>query len=118
MEPVILNKMRLRDWLRLSRGGKQRNKHLLRQLAEWDKNLQPAGQPGPASFLSPDDLGLLRLLAQKLDGWHPFVFSEALKPWDQERLAALGLIRLAFPLKRVSLTDAGRFLLTLTNGNL
>jgi hypothetical protein len=114
METILLNKMKPQDWLRLSRGGKQRNKKLLEQLAEWDKNLQPAEQLGPALALSPDDLTFLNDLALRLDGWHRFVFSELPKPWNHEHLAALGLIRLACPSKKISLTDAGRFLLTLT----
>lgn len=114
METILLNKMKPRSWLRLSRGGKQRNKKLLEQLGEWDKNLQPSAHLGPALALSPGDLAFLDDLGRRLDGWHSFVFSELPKPWDQEHLAALGLIRLSCPAKKISLTDAGRFLLTLT----
>jgi|GEM_PF-6680729 len=117
MEPILLNKMKLQNWLRLARNGKKRNKELLEKLSEWDKNLQPTGQSGPVPVLSPSDLSFLRELAQYQDGWHHFVFSEEPKPWNHERLASLGLIQLACPLKKISLTDAGRFLLTLSNGN-
>lgn len=114
METILLNKMKPQDWLRLSRDGKQKNKQLLQQLAEWDKTLQPADKLGPTLALSQDDLEFLGELGRRPDGWHYFVFSEKPKPWNQERLASLGLIRLACPLRKVSLTDAGRFLLTLT----
>lgn len=114
METIVLNKMKPQDWLKLSRGGKQKNKKLLLQLAEWNKTLQPADKLGPALALNPEDLTLLEDLARRADGWHNFVFSEITKPWNQERLADLGLIRLYCPLKKVSLTDAGRFLLTLS----
>lgn len=114
METIVLNKMKPQNWLRLSRGGKQKNKKLLEQLSEWDKSLQPSDKLGPALALNQEDLALLDVLGQRLDGWHRFVFSEVAKPWNQERLAELGLIRLIFPLKKISLTDAGRFLLTLS----
>lgn len=117
MEIILLNKMKPQNWLRLTRNGKKRNKELLEKLAEWDKNLQPTGQSNPASVLSQADLSLLNELAQHQDGWHRFVFSEVPKPWDHERLASMGLIQLTCPWKKISLTDAGRFLLTLSSVN-
>lgn len=116
MDHVLLNKMNHFKWLRLSRGGKQKNKQLLDQLAAWNGNLMAPDQVTGSLGLSPADLAFLDDLGHRVDGWQYFIFSDTPKPWNQDLLANLGLIRLAWPFRHVCLTDAGRFLLTLTRG--
>lgn len=94
--------------------GKSRNKRLIQYLATWNLELRSPDRITEALKLTEKDLVLLNDLGYLPDGWHPFEFT----PEDvcqTELLVTLGLIRLTWRGYKVSLTDAGRFLLALTS---
>lgn len=95
-------------------GGKKKNKRLLARLAEL--NLKA---PGPdellaALDLSREDLDLLKRLAALKDAWHSYEVKPDGKEKEIETPARLGLVLLAWPGRKIRLSDAGRFLLSLT----
>lgn len=113
MDTIIIPEMKSWQRLTLSRVGNGRNKRLMKRLAKWNRELRSPEDIRAALELTDFDLSFLQYLSRRPDGWHPFdTAPEA--PIDLERLAGLGLIRLAWPAKRLSLADAGRFLLVLT----
>lgn len=97
----------------LAPGGKKRNKELMIRLAGF--NLAQAGRDEilAALDLTPADLEPLKLLADSGGGWRPVKIKRGLD-FDLSRLAAPGLVLLKWPRGEVSLSDAGRFLLSLT----
>lgn len=98
----------------LSVGGKKRNKRLLRKLSGWNLTLAGRKEILPALNLSETHLELLIRLAGLSDGWHPCEVNSESKDDGLERLAGLGLLFLVWPGKKICLSDAGRFLLSLT----
>jgi hypothetical protein len=91
-----------------------RNPALTERLAAWNQELWSPERILEALGLVEADLGLLRVLGGRLEGWHPFKF-DAGAGLEAGGLAALGLVRVGRLLRRVRLTGAGRVLLLLTD---
>ena len=108
INPCSRLRLRLTAW-----GGKRRNKRLLIELDRWNRDLMPPAFLNSALGVSSGDLAFLKTLAARREGWYPFDFTPAPVPGDQLRLAALGLILIAWSPARLLLSDAGRFLLSL-----
>ncbi len=112
-DPIRISPINPFRRLALARGGKRRSRSLSLRLAGWNRELRPPDQLASTLALGPADLAALDELGRRPDGWQAFEFSPGASAADHARLAALGLIRLAWPYRRVALTDAGRFLLVL-----
>ncbi|UQZ89472.1 hypothetical protein C4J81_09775 [Deltaproteobacteria bacterium Smac51] len=112
-DEIQINKISSFELSKLSKGGKKRNKNLLERLAVHNRQMTSPAEILSQLEISGDDLQFLNSLGHRPDGWHPFVFSTGKVPGDQKRLAALGLI-LFGKKRKISLADAGRFLLVLT----
>ena len=99
---------------RSSRRGKQENKKLLERLARCNLELWDPIRIRSALGVDQGDLAALEALAARPDGWHDYMNSPDAVPGDYDRLAALGLIRFKWRTPQIYLTDAARFLLSLT----
>ena len=113
-ETIKIKKIFFLRLMLLSRGGKDRNKALMKHLAAWNLEMWPTRDISSALGLDSHDLDLLEELAHLEDGWHPYESASEGVVGNPERLAGLGLIRLKWRPRRICLTDAGRFLLVLT----
>lgn len=116
MRPEVIEISRL-PWRRLaalSVGGKKRNKRLLEKLGDWNLSLAGRHEILSALNLSEAHLDLLIRLAGLSDGWRPCRSSSESIDDGLEKLAGLGLLFLAWPGRKIRLSDAGRFLLSLT----
>lgn len=103
-------------WWRLalcSVGGKKRNKSLLTALSGY--NLALTGRPALLAAVNIDEsaLNLLADLATLPEGWFSFCVNKTAGA-DVRRLADLGLVFLSWPGGKIHLSDAGRFLLSLS----
>ena len=105
----------------LSMGGKKRNKSLLTKLSAF--NLALTGRAALLADLSltEESMNLLSTLASLPEAWYPCVkdieidaSTGASRRYEVERLAELGLVFLAWPAGKIRLSDAGRFLLSLS----
>ena len=104
------------SWRRLwsSRRGKRENKKLLERLARCNLELWDPERIRSALGMDQSDLAALDSLAALPDGWQTYAVVQHAVPGDFDRLASLGLIRFKWRTPRIYLTDAGRFLLSLT----
>ena len=114
-EIVKINKISFWRLLVLSRGGKKRNKRLLARLAAANLTLRTAREINAELGSTPEDLAFLDSLAGRPGRWHDYGFSETPQPGNQARLAELGLIFLSRRPGKIYLSDAGRFLLSLSS---
>ena len=114
-EAVKINKIPFFRLLGLSRGGKKRNKRLLASLAAANLALCPPREINAELGCTPEDLVFLDSLARRPGGWLDSEFAETPQPGDQTRLAELGLIFLSRRQGKIYLSDAGRFLLSLSS---
>jgi hypothetical protein len=114
MDELVIPEMKSWRRLILSRiGNGHRNRRSMKRLAAWNRELKAPEDIRAALGLAERDMSFLRRLALRPDGWQPFAAAPG-APLDLERLVGLGLIRLAWPARRLRLADAGRFLLVLT----
>ena len=90
-----------------------RSRALAGRLAAWNQELRSPERILEALGLAEADMGLLKALSGRLQGWYPFEFDPGAGA-PAGRLAALGLVSLSRWRRRVSLTEAGRVLLLLT----
>jgi len=112
--PIEINKLSLPTRLRLGRGVKRRNKRLLARLDQWHQQRKTAAEINRALGTGPAELAFLYLLTWSPAERPPLKFSAEARPLRLELLAELGLIAPhSFP-PRMSLTDAGRYLLLLS----
>ena len=114
IEPVKINRVPALVRICSSWRGKSRNKELLERLAGYNRDLWPPDEIRSAVGIGLDDLSALDSLARLPEGGHDFIFYSETAPGDYSRLAVLGLILLKWPIKKIYLTDAGRFFLSLT----
>ncbi len=111
--PMEINPVSRRRRLWSAWRGKRRNKKLLVELARYNLELRPPERILAALGLVGDDLRPLAALADRPDGRAGYLVAEARVPGNHDRLAGLGL--LLFKNREIRLTDAGRFLLSLSH---
>ncbi|MDR1045605.1 MAG: hypothetical protein LBP33_10885 [Candidatus Adiutrix sp.] len=111
---MAINKIPFFRLAGLARGRKKRNRALLERLAAANLALKEPWEISGEVGAGPDDLAFLEALARLPGAWHDYEFSETRRPGDQARLAALGLIYLSLFPRKIYLSDAGRFLLSLS----
>ena len=105
------------SWLdrqRLCRRSLDRSRSLAGRLAAWNQELRSPARILEALGLAEADLGLLKALSGRPQGWYPFEFDPGAGA-EAGPLAALGLVCFSRWRQRVSLTGAGRVLLLLTS---
>ncbi|MDR1920765.1 MAG: hypothetical protein LBS31_03360 [Candidatus Adiutrix sp.] len=113
-EKVRLARIGFWAWRLLARYSKKRNKNLLERLALWNREVRPPEAIVAELGLSGEDMAFLAALGRRPDGWQACEFAS--DGYEAVNLARLGLILLKpgpGP-RRISLADAGRFLLVLT----
>ena len=111
---VKINSVSWRRRFWSSRRGKQENKKLLERLARCNLELWAPERIRSALGVDRGDLAALDSLAALPDGWQTYAVAQHAVPGDFDRLASLGLIRFKWRTPKIYLTDAGRFLLSLT----
>lgn len=112
--PVKINRVSAVRRFRSSRSGKKLNKEMLERLARLNLELWSPDRIRSSIGVDDGDLAALSGLADRMDGWRDYVISPEAVAGDYGRLAALGLIRFRWPTRKIHITDAGRFLLSLT----
>jgi len=109
-----LKKISWLDRQRLYRRSLDRSRNLVSRLAVWNQELRSPARILETLGLAEADLGFLKALSGRPQGWHPFEFDPGIGA-EAGPLAALGLVCLSRWRRRVSLTGAGRVLLLLTS---